>query len=95
MVAPAGRDLHAGTRQPVSRCDGDRAGLDDRSRLNPRGFVYDPNSKSRTHAIRLVDHSPSAGCVITVIIIPTDHAGVTAWKTSGADLRAYEEQERP
>jgi hypothetical protein len=36
----------------------------------------------------------SAGFVITVIATRSDHAGATAWKTSGADLRAYEGQER-
>jgi hypothetical protein len=29
-----------------------------------------------------------------VIATSSDHAGVTAWKTSGADLRAYGSQER-
>ena len=33
--------------------------------------------------------SPSAGFVITVIIDHVDHSGINAWKTSGADLRAY------
>jgi hypothetical protein len=28
-----------------------------------------------------------------VIIDPVDHAGVTAWKTRGADLRSYLEGE--
>jgi hypothetical protein len=48
--------------------------------------------------IHRADRSPGygqgAGFVITVIATSSDHAGVTAWKTSGADLRAYESQER-
>lgn len=62
---------------------------------DPRGITRDPDPKSRNHAIRLIGYSPAAGFVITVIVTPGDHAGVTAWKTTGADLRAYEEQERP
>lgn len=54
-----------------------------------------PDPKSRSAAVRIIGYSPSAGLVITVIITPSDHAGVTAWKTSGADLNAYEEQEKP
>ena len=61
---------------------------------DPRGIVRDPDPKSRSGAIRIVGYSPSAGFVITVIATGSDHAGVTAWKTSGADLRAYEGQER-
>ena len=45
--------------------------------------------KSRLGHIRVVGHSPTAGFVITVIIDPADHSGVTAWRTSGAELRAY------
>lgn len=44
---------------------------------------------SRTGAVRLIGYSPTAGFVITVIIDPVDWAGVTAWKTRGADLRSY------
>jgi len=33
--------------------------------------------------------SPAAGFVLTVIVDPEDWSGVTAWKTRGADLRAY------
>jgi hypothetical protein len=31
--------------------------------------------------------------VITVIVDHVDHSGINAWKTSGADLRAYQENE--
>jgi hypothetical protein len=62
---------------------------------DPHGITRDPDPKSRNHAIRHIGYAPAAGFVITVIITPTDHAGVTAWKTSGADLRAYDGQERP
>jgi hypothetical protein len=43
--------------------------------------------------IRLIGYSASAGFVLTVIIDPVDHAGVTAWKSRGADLRSYLEGE--
>ena len=58
-------------------------------------MTRDPDPKSRNGAIRLIGYSPTAGFVITVIVTPSDHAGVTAWKTSGADLRAYDGQEMP
>jgi hypothetical protein len=60
------------------------------SASDPRRIVRDPDPRSRRRAIRIIGYSPSAGFVITVIATPSDHAGVTAWKTSGADLRAYE-----
>lgn len=58
----------------------------------PRRIVRDPDPKSRSSAIRVIGYSPSAGFVITVIATRSDHAGVTAWKTTGADLREYEGQ---
>lgn len=61
---------------------------------DPRRIVRDPDPRSRRRAVRIIGYSPGAGFVITVIATPSDHAGVTAWKTSGADLRAYESQER-
>lgn len=60
----------------------------------PRAVVLDPDPKSRTGAVRLVGFSPSAGFVITVIATGGSHAGVTAWKSSGADLREYKGQGR-
>jgi hypothetical protein len=45
---------------------------------------------SRSGATRIIGFSSSAGFVLTVIVDATDCAGITAWKTSGADLRAYE-----
>lgn len=62
---------------------------------DPRRIVRDPDPKSRRGAIRIIGYSSTAGFVITVIVTPSDHAGVTAWKTTGVDLRAYERQERP
>lgn len=56
---------------------------------DPRCIVRDPDPVSRVAAIRLIGYSPTAGFVITVIIDPVDWAGVTAWKTRGADLRSY------
>lgn len=61
---------------------------------DPRRIVHDPDPKSRTAAIRLIGYSPSAGFVVTVIATAGSHAGVTAWKSSGADLRDYEGQGR-
>jgi hypothetical protein len=54
-------------------------------------IVRDPDPRSRTDppAVRIIGWSPSAGCVLTIIARATDWAGVTAWKTTGADLRAY------
>ncbi|WP_239375856.1 hypothetical protein [Frankia sp. Cj5] len=63
---------------------------------DPRRIVRNPDPKSQTGAIRLVGYSPSAGFVLTVIIDSVDKAGITAWKTRGADLRDYlEGQGRP
>lgn len=62
---------------------------------DPRRIVCDPDPKSRIGAIRVIGFSPSAGFVITVIVTQTSHAGVTAWKSSGADLRPYERQDIP
>lgn len=56
---------------------------------DPRRIVRDPDPKSQTGAIRLIGYSPTAGFVITVIMDAADKAGVTAWKTRGADLRSY------
>jgi len=60
---------------------------------DPQRIVRDPDLKSHRGAIRIIGYSPGAGFVLTVIATRSDHAGATAWKTSGADLRAYERQE--
>jgi len=62
---------------------------------DPRRIVRDPDPKSRSSAIRVIGYSPGADFVITVIATRSDHAGVTAWKTTGTDLREYEGQSRP
>ncbi len=59
---------------------------------DPRRIVHDPDPKSLTGAIRIIGYSPSAGFVVTVIATGGARAGVTAWKSSGADLRDYEGQ---
>jgi hypothetical protein len=59
---------------------------------DPRRVVHDPDPKSRSGAVRIIGYSPSAGFVVTVIATGGAHAGVTAWKSSGADLRDYEGQ---
>ena len=56
---------------------------------DPRRITRDPDPKSHWGDIRIVGYSPAAGFVITVIIDHVDHSGINAWKTSGADLRAY------
>jgi hypothetical protein len=53
-----------------------------------------PTRASRSGAARLIGYSPTAGAVLTVIIDPADRAGITAWKTRGADLRDYLEGDR-
>jgi hypothetical protein len=59
---------------------------------DPRRIVHDRDPKSRSGAARIIGYSPSAGFVVTVIATGGAHAGVTAWKSSGADLRDYEGQ---
>ena len=54
--------------------------------------MHDPDPKSRSGAVRIIGYSLSAGFVITIIATGTTRAGVTAWKSSGADLRNYEGQ---
>ncbi|WHT20733.1 hypothetical protein N8J89_06600 [Crossiella sp. CA-258035] len=56
---------------------------------DPHRITREPDPKSRSGHTRIVGYSLSAGFVLTVIIDPEDHSGVTAWKTSGADLREY------
>lgn len=56
---------------------------------DPRRVVRDPDPKSQAGAVRLIGYSASAGFVLTVIIDSVDQAGITAWKTRGADLRDY------
>jgi hypothetical protein len=60
--------------------------------VDPRRVVHNPDPKSRSGAVRIIGYSPSAGFVVTVIATGGAHAGVTAWKSSGADLRDYEGQ---
>ncbi len=61
---------------------------------DPRRIERDPDPKSRVGAVRITGYSPSAGFVITVIATAGAPAGVTAWKSSGADLRDYEGRPR-
>lgn len=57
---------------------------------DPHRIVRDPDPKSSWGYVRLIGYSPTAGAVLTVIMRPSDHAGVTAWRTRGADLREYQ-----
>lgn len=56
---------------------------------DPARVVREPDPKSQWGYIRLIGYSPTAEAVLTVIVRPSDHAGVTAWITRGADLRDY------
>jgi uncharacterized DUF497 family protein len=60
---------------------------------DPRAMVSDPDPRSKTGASRIVGYSPTAGFVITVIALRLDEElwGVSAWKTSGAERRDYQE----
>lgn len=57
---------------------------------DPHRLVRDPDPKSRAGAARVIGYSSTAGFVVTVIVDPVDGAGITAWRTTGADLREYE-----
>ena len=57
---------------------------------DPRRIVLDPDPKSRTGAVRIIGYSACARFVITIVATGAAPAGVTAWKSSGADLRDYE-----
>lgn len=59
---------------------------------DPYRIVREPDPKSHRGYIRLIGYSPTADAVLTVILRPSDYGGVTAWLTSGADLRAYRER---
>jgi hypothetical protein len=60
---------------------------------DPRAMVTDPDPRSQTGAVRIVGYSPAAGFVLTVIALPVDGElwGVSAWKTTGAERRRYQE----
>lgn len=60
---------------------------------DPRAMVSDPDPRSQTGASRIVGYSPTAGFIITVIALRLDEElwGVSAWKTSGAERRNYQE----
>lgn len=60
---------------------------------DPRRIVRDPDPKSRRGAVRIIGYSATAGFLITVIATHSDYAGVTARKTSGADLHHYQGQD--
>lgn len=59
---------------------------------DPDRIVREPDPKSHRNCIRLIGYSPSAGAVLTVIARPSDYGGVTAWLTTGADLRTYRQR---
>lgn len=55
-----------------------------------------PTRSRRPGPVRIVGYSPTAGFVITVIAAHIDGElwGVTAWKTTGSERRAYLEDPR-
>jgi hypothetical protein len=56
---------------------------------DPDRVTRQPDPRSRVGYTRVIGYSPTAECVLTVIIDPDDSSGVTAWKTRGVDLRDY------
>ncbi|WP_198048255.1 hypothetical protein [Saccharomonospora iraqiensis] len=62
---------------------------------DPRAVIQDPDPRSTTGAVRIVGYSPTAGFVITVIALHIHDQlwGVTAWQTSGAERRNYQEMQ--
>jgi hypothetical protein len=60
---------------------------------DPRMMISDPDPRSGTGAVRIVSYSPAAGFVLTVIAVRIEGElwGVTAWKTTGAERRVYQE----
>jgi len=60
---------------------------------DPQARTSDPDPQSHTGAVRIVGYSPAAGFVVTVIAarIEGELWGVTAWKTTGAERRTYQE----
>jgi len=60
---------------------------------DPHAMIIDPDPRSRSGAVRIVGYSPAAGFVITMIAarIEGELWGVTAWKTTGAERRNYQE----
>jgi hypothetical protein len=55
----------------------------------------DPDPKSKSgRSTRVIGHSPTAGMVITVILVPKDGQewwGANAWKANDTDIRIYRE----
>lgn len=89
-----GRAQHIATR---SHRYPDAIGIDvawtSEAAADPAALVQDPDPRSATGAVRIVGYSPAAGFVITVIAARLDGElwGVTAWKTTGAERRDYQE----
>lgn len=93
MVATGGRRVHPAAIYPGATNIEAEWTLE--AAADPRRIVRNPDPKSRSGALRIIGYSPSARFVITVIATGAAHAGATAWKSSGADLRDYEGQGEP
>jgi len=61
---------------------------------DPDMLAAEPDPKSRIKAARFIGYSVSAGTVLTVVAWRDERGelhGINAWKTSGAELRRYQE----
>ncbi len=67
----------------------------DEAVADPDAAWLDPDPKSKSgKSVRVIGHSPSAGVVITVILVPKDESswwGANAWQANRADERIYRE----
>lgn len=59
---------------------------------DPHRITIDPDPKSRSGAARIIGYSPSADLILTIIIRPDTHKGITAWPTTGAERQIYLKQ---
>jgi hypothetical protein len=66
---------------------------------DPRRFVRSAGSKTGM-TVRVTGWSPSANCLVTVIVAPKDSPpggdwwGATAWETKAVEAKTYREGER-
>lgn len=88
------RGLHPQPLCPLPRRIGHPAGLDGEVLTDPDMLAAEPDPKSRIKAARFIGYSVSAGTVLTVVAWRDERGelhGINAWKTSGAELRRYQE----
>ncbi|HEY0499906.1 MAG TPA: hypothetical protein VGD48_29445 [Kutzneria sp.] len=73
----------------MCRCDDIDPAWTLEAAADPDRITRDPDPKSWAGDIRVIGYSATAGFVVTVMARSDTHAGITAWRTSGADLRTY------